>query len=113
MARPKKALPEPSPEVQALQPESVKVVEAKIPVKPKETSAQPQNPMKLTDLKGITVSRVALHQAFDMPVAGMSNTFSEARQAGIKLCYTPSGVTWEYKGKTGIIPLANVIGAYE
>lgn len=67
-----------------------------------------------TDPMCIKVSRVLLHQATHVPGGGTETTLSETRTPGLTLDYHPIyGVVTQNKGMKALIPLANVVIAYE
>ena len=69
--------------------------------------------ISIKDLKGFKMSKVLLHQAYTIPNCGTETTLSVTRQVGINLTYTIHGLVVGYKDHYQIVPLANVIVAYE
>lgn len=80
------------------------------------TSTVPRKSIEaiVTDPMCIKVSRVLLHQATHVPGGGTETTLSETRTPGLTLDYHPIyGVVIQNKGQKALIPLANVVIAYE
>jgi|SRR5271154_7167113 len=71
----------------------------------------PNPPIKSNTEASWTVERVVLHQGFTIP-GGPTET-SMYTHKGVEMKYTPHGLFCEYKGNKFIVPLANVIVAYE
>ncbi len=62
----------------------------------------------------IKISRMQLHQAFDVPLRGTESSLSPQRMPDLKMVLHPGyGYICEHKGKYFLIEKANVIGAYE
>ena len=67
---------------------------------------------KISDITGIKVSRVILHQAYDIPGAGTVDSISEARHKGIQIICGQYWTTFFYKGKWSMTPNSNIAGVY-
>ncbi len=58
----------------------------------------------------VEIKRSLMHQAFELPKAGVQSTLSAARTSGLKMVYHPGyGLICELKGEYFLTPSANVI----
>lgn len=79
-------------------------------MKDEKITKLPTSQPRLSDLKGVKVTRLLLHQAFTVNGVTESNLYTHK---GFEMLYTQDGVVCEFKGTTFIVPLANVVAAFE